>query len=109
MLGERDRVQKAGGADTGQPVDWPELYAHVAIATGWTWEYIGEFGTLPRVAALNRALAAKNGVKPKDRGHERPALASVKPIDNAALTRNIKAFPRKDQWQSMNAPTLGGR
>lgn len=28
------------------------MYAYLAIATGWTWEYIGEFMTLPRLFAM---------------------------------------------------------
>jgi hypothetical protein len=28
------------------------MYAYVAAATGWTWEYIGEQLTLPRLYAL---------------------------------------------------------
>jgi len=28
------------------------VYAHVCAATGWTWEYVGECLTLPRLYAL---------------------------------------------------------
>jgi hypothetical protein len=28
------------------------VYAYLAAATGWTWEYIGEFLTLPRLRAM---------------------------------------------------------
>jgi hypothetical protein len=28
------------------------VYAHVCAATGWTWEYVGERLTLPRLYAL---------------------------------------------------------
>lgn len=30
------------------------MFAYVAAATGWTWEYIGECLTLPRLAALQK-------------------------------------------------------
>jgi hypothetical protein len=29
------------------------VYADVAASTGWTWEYIGQCMTLPRLAAMN--------------------------------------------------------
>lgn len=29
------------------------MIAHVAAATGWTWDYISEHVDLPRLAALN--------------------------------------------------------
>jgi hypothetical protein len=35
-------------------VDWPALYARVCAQTGWTWEYVGQHLTLPRLAALNK-------------------------------------------------------
>jgi hypothetical protein len=33
------------------------LYAHLVASTGWTWEYIDERLTLPRLKALNRYWA----------------------------------------------------
>jgi hypothetical protein len=51
------------------------VFAYVAAATGWTWEYIGECLTLPRLAALQKhwrdfppvhiMVAAYAGYKPK--------------------------------------------
>jgi hypothetical protein len=51
------------------------LIAHVAICTGWTWDYIAEHVDIPRLESLNRYLAAHPplhmmvaaylGIKPK--------------------------------------------
>lgn len=38
-------------------MDWPALFAYVIAATGWTWEYIGERLTLPRLYALQKHWA----------------------------------------------------
>lgn len=35
-------------------MDWPALFAYVVAATGWTWDYIGEHLTLPRLYALQK-------------------------------------------------------
>ena len=35
-------------------MDWPALFAYVAASTGWTWDYIGECLTLPRLYALQK-------------------------------------------------------
>jgi hypothetical protein len=35
-------------------VDWDELYARICAQTGWTWEYVGQYMTLPRLKALNK-------------------------------------------------------
>lgn len=76
------------------------MYARVAIDTGWTWEYIGQCLTLPRLYAmldywkqfppLREAVAAFVGV-PQSR-------SPVKPLDNAALTRDMHADPRTLNW-----------
>lgn len=51
------------------------MYAYIAAATGWTWEYIGERLTLPRLYALYAhwrkfppvavSVALYLGIKPK--------------------------------------------
>ena len=70
---------------------------------GWTWEYIGECMTLPRLAAMSehwkqyppvhKSVAAYLGIKPAPK-------TNVIPIDNAALTRDMKADPRTIKWQT---------
>jgi hypothetical protein len=37
--------------------DWDSTYSYVIAATGWTWEYIDEFLTLPRLNALQKHWA----------------------------------------------------
>ena len=34
-------------------MNWGEIYAHLITITGWTWEYINENMTLPRLASLS--------------------------------------------------------
>lgn len=33
-------------------MDWGYLYSHLVQSTGWTWEYIDDFMTLPRLWEL---------------------------------------------------------
>ena len=71
---------------------------------GWTWEYIGECMTLPRLTAMtehwkkyppvHKAVAAYLGIKPEK------LPDNVVPIDNAALTRDLHVDPRKIKWQT---------
>jgi hypothetical protein len=35
-------------------VNWDEEYAYIIAGTGWTWEYIDEFMTLPRLNAMRK-------------------------------------------------------
>ena len=54
---------------------WGEIYAHLITVTGWTWEYIDEIMTLPRLSELSaywydhpptHVIAAWSaGIKPK--------------------------------------------
>jgi hypothetical protein len=42
----------AGGkldAGHGEPLNWGALYTKIATCFGWTWEYIDEFVTVPRL------------------------------------------------------------
>ena len=55
--------------------DWDEIIAHVCSSTGWSWDYVEETLTVPRLLALcacwrnhppaHLLLAAWLGVKPK--------------------------------------------
>lgn len=36
-----------------EEVDWDEMYVYLIECTGWTWEYIDEFMTLPRLGRMN--------------------------------------------------------
>jgi hypothetical protein len=70
---------------------------------GWTWEYIGECMTLPRLAAMSehwkqyppvhKAVAAYLGIKPAPK-------TNVVPITNADLTRDMHVDTRKIKWQT---------
>lgn len=80
------------------------MYAEVITATGWTWEHLDEFVTLPRLNALLKhwakfppvhiTAAIFAGIEDKA-----PASAGA-PLDNAALVRDMHADPRKLQWVS---------
>ena len=84
------------------------MYARVACATGWTWEYIGQCLTLPRLYALydhwneyppvHESVAVALGLK-TGAAATAPAAAPAK-IDNAAITRNMHADPRKLVWMT---------
>jgi hypothetical protein len=51
------------------------MYSHIIMATGWTWDYIDDFMTLPRLYAMHEywkqwppvhiIQALKAGIKPK--------------------------------------------
>ena len=55
-------------------MDWDALYAHLITSLGWTWDYIDEHMTLPRLTVLSAywqnhppthiALAAFLDIKP---------------------------------------------
>lgn len=59
-------------------MNWGEVYAHLITVTGWTWEYIDENMTLPRLAGLSAyweshppthiIAAAYAGIEPKEKG-----------------------------------------
>jgi len=36
----------------GQGIDWDFLYAHLIVQLHWSWEYIDEYMTFPRLQAL---------------------------------------------------------
>ena len=71
--------------------------------TGWTWEYIDEFVTLPRLDALRKywektppahvSVAAFFGANTRSTVEE-----PVKPISNADVVRDMKSDPRKVVW-----------
>jgi hypothetical protein len=58
------------------------LYARIIGATGWTWEYVAEYMTLPRLYALSsywrtcppvqESVAALLGVKPEEAAAQLP-------------------------------------
>lgn len=33
---------------------WDDTYSHIIACTGWTWEYIDDFMTLPRFDAMQK-------------------------------------------------------
>jgi hypothetical protein len=76
--------------------DWDSVYAYLIAATQWTWEYIDEFLTLPRLNALQKhwrrfppvhmTAAAFAGIKPPE--DEKP----TKPIETAENVFSDAAF-----------------
>lgn len=42
----------AGEDSQPRGINWGEIYAHLITVTGWTWEYIGEYMTFPRLNQL---------------------------------------------------------
>ena len=75
------------------------MYARIACTTGWTWEYIGQCLTLPRVYAMvqywkasppvNEAVAAYLGIGDK---------ATVEqPITDAKRVQSVIADVRRMQ------------
>jgi hypothetical protein len=45
---------EAGGSSGGSDDDfWDGLYCHLITCFGWTWEYVDQSMTFPRLAALN--------------------------------------------------------
>lgn len=80
------------------------MYARLAQATGWTWEYIGQNMTLPRLYAFTKmwadtpplaesvaALAFGFGVLKK----RTPALAEGSPEHEQALAEFIGELPTR--------------
>jgi hypothetical protein len=66
------------------------MYASVAILTGYTFEYIGEYMTIPRLKALGKANGGEKST---------PRTGNVIPLDNAALVRDLPD-PRKLRWHN---------
>lgn len=81
-------------------------------ATGWTWEYLDEFLTLPRLDALTKhweryppvhitaalftgVAAAATGAAP-----ESAASRSAAPVTNETVVREMHTDPRTLKWQS---------
>lgn len=81
------------------------MYAYVAAATGWTWEYIGGCLTLPRLYAMydhwkqyppvHVSAALFAGIKSDDSKAPEPK----KPVDNAAIASQMTTDPRTLKWQ----------
>ena len=83
------------------------------MATGWTYEYIDEFVTLPRLAALDAhwakhppvhmSVAAFAGIKMQAPPTQAVAAAPARviPIDNAAIWRDVHSDPRTLRWTNM--------
>ncbi len=71
------------------------MYARVACATGWTWEYIGQCMTLPRLYAMqdywkgappvHESVAAYLGIKAEPVA---PPAAAEEALDLMALIRS---------------------
>lgn len=81
------------------------------MATGWTYEYIDEFVTLPRLNALDAhwakhppvhmSVAAFLGIKMQAPPPAAQASARVVPVDNAAIWRDVHSDPRTLRWTNM--------
>ena len=91
------------------------MYAFVAVATGWTWEYIGQCLTLPRLFAMHSiwrrypplivAAASLLGVKPEAAVPQtREDVAKAMADAAVQLARATTADPRKLQWITVPNP-----
>ena len=68
--------------------DWDAVIAHTCHLTGWTWDYVEETLTVPRLKALHREwerhpplpilFAAWVGVKPKEHGTAEELVERIK-------------------------------
>jgi hypothetical protein len=85
------------------------VYAFLAAATGWTWEYIGQCLTLPRLFAMHAvwreypplivAAASLLGVKPESPVPEtREDVAKAMAEAAIRVARATTANPRTLQW-----------
>lgn len=70
------------------------MYCRVIAATGWTWEYIDEFLTLPRLAAMNRYWAVNPPLHLMVQGYLGYSKPKVRQEDNTeqALEFFTQAF-----------------
>lgn len=86
------------------------MYAYVAAATGWTWEYIGQCLTLPRLFALNRVwkkyppVAVTAALFAGIKGDDPPA----KLITHADIAKATTADPRKLKWITVPTEARNG-
>lgn len=77
------------------------MYAYVAIATGWTWEYIGRQLTLPRLFAMYRIwrkYPPVNVTAALFAGIPSEATPPAKLISQADVAKAMTADPRKLKW-----------
>jgi hypothetical protein len=56
-IGHGARHPGGACALAGDGFNWDAEYAYVIAATGWTWDYVDEWLTVPRLRALNRHWA----------------------------------------------------
>jgi len=97
-------------------INWDGIYARVITALGWTWEYIDEFLTLPRLNALvkhwqdfppvNETVAVFVGVKsekPKARKEVENAWQAVDELDEAAF-KTLFAPKPGSPWVNQKLP-----
>jgi len=84
------------------------MYARVCDATGWTWDYVGEFLTLPRLRALvkrwnefppvSESVAALLG-KPT---HQSQPAANQHRITNADVVKDMRVRPQDLKWTAIS-------
>lgn len=82
---------------------WDELYAKVITATGWTWDYLDECLTLPRLNALLKHWQSSPPVHITSAlvAGIQPAMSTrpkIKEVTNADLVANMHSDPRKVKW-----------
>jgi hypothetical protein len=83
------------------------VYAWIAASTSWTWEYIGQCLTLPRLFAMNDhwrvyppvhiSVAAFMGT---GRRSSVTAANEAAPFTNADLVRDMHTPVHKLKWQN---------
>ena len=88
------------------------MFSRVCCATGWTWDYVGEHMTLPRLFALQKRweiarpvdesvalLVGAFTTKSEAPAQARPESAAPRSLTNEELVRNMHADPRKLDWK----------
>ena len=72
--------------------DWDRIIAHTCHMTGWTWDYVEEHMTMPRLKALHEEwrrhppvplmIAAYLGIKPQEEGTTEELLERIAAVQN---------------------------
>lgn len=89
-------------------IDWDEEYALLITVTGWTYEYIDEWVTLPRLNALKRHWLNSPPV------HITVArFVGIKPVSKPQAFRKLETawqgatVLNEDQWRGLAAGSQG--
>ena len=87
------------------------MFSRVCCATGWTWDYVGEYLTLPRLLALcerwkmvppvDESVAIYLGIKPAGVS-DAVKRTPLKALTNADIVLGTKSDARAIQWKAVH-------